>query len=108
MTTSEIPNLSTNDSLVFTSIFDPESAPTPSLITIDASLPAYPHITSHSTLTQLRSQELLAIRAIESLGDVTTALSTLSSILSSYPLYASAYNNRAQVLRLSHTTVCPS
>src|SRR5438105_4289155 len=91
--------LSTNDSAVLEQLFDPESAPTPSPIVIDSSLPAFPHITSHKDFTQLRSLEVLAIRAAEA-NDAAKALSLLSQAISQEPKYASAYNNRAQVYRM--------
>ncbi|KAF3926934.1 hypothetical protein ABW20_dc0106671 [Dactylellina cionopaga] len=91
--------LSTHDSTVLEQIFDPESAPTPSPVTIDHSLPTFPHIKTYSALTSLRSTEILAIRAAEA-GDTSKALSLLSSAIDSTPSYCSAYNNRAQVYRM--------
>ncbi|KAF3926201.1 hypothetical protein ABW21_db0207466 [Orbilia brochopaga] len=91
--------LSCHDSTVLEQIFDPESAPTPSPVTIDAALPVFPNI-SHRELTSLRSSEILAIRAAEA-GDVSKALSILSQSISTSPSYCSAYNNRAQVRRMA-------
>ncbi|KAK6506009.1 hypothetical protein TWF506_010935 [Arthrobotrys conoides] len=92
--------LSSNDATVLEQIFDPESAPTPSPVTIDPSLPTFPHIKVYSTLTSLRSTEILAIRAAES-GDTNKALQLLTSAIDSAPKYCSAYNNRAQVHRMT-------
>ncbi|KAK6497445.1 hypothetical protein TWF481_011854 [Arthrobotrys musiformis] len=92
--------LSTNDATVLEQIFDPESAPTPSPVTIDPSLPTFPHIKAYTTLTSLRSTEILAIRAAES-GDTQKALQLLTSAIDSSPNYCSAYNNRAQVHRMT-------
>ncbi|KAK6539930.1 hypothetical protein TWF694_008765 [Orbilia ellipsospora] len=92
--------LSSHDSTVLEQIFDPESAPTPSPVTIDSSLPTFPHIKVYSTLTSLRSSEILAIRAAEA-GDTQKALNLLSSAIDSSPTYCSAYNNRAQVYRMT-------
>ena len=91
--------LSASDSAVLEQLFDPESAPTPSPIVIDPSLPAVPHVTSHESLASLKSLEVLAIRAAES-GDAVKALSLLSQAIAQEPKYASAYNNRAQVYRM--------
>ncbi|KAF3929590.1 hypothetical protein ABW19_dt0208468 [Dactylella cylindrospora] len=93
-------NLSTHDSTVLEQIFDPESAPTPSPVTIDPSLPTFPHIKSYADLTSLRSSEVLAIRAAEG-GNIPQALSLLSQAIDSQPKYCSAYNNRAQVYRMT-------
>ncbi|EPS43253.1 hypothetical protein H072_2746 [Dactylellina haptotyla CBS 200.50] len=92
--------LSSHDSTVLEQIFDPESAPTPSPVHIDSSLPTFPHIKVYSTLTSLRSSEILAIRAAES-GDIKKAVQLLSSAIDSAPTYCSAYNNRAQVYRMT-------
>ncbi|KAF3913083.1 hypothetical protein AA313_de0200337 [Arthrobotrys entomopaga] len=92
--------LSSHDSTVLEQIFDPESAPTPSPVTIDPTLPTFPHIKAYSTLTSLRSSEILAIRAAEA-GDTQKALTLLSSAIDSSPKYCSAYNNRAQVYRMT-------
>lgn len=94
------PLLSTHDSTVLEQIFDPESAPTPSSVTIDTNLPAFPHIKVYSTLTSLKTTEILAIRAAEA-GDASKALSLLSQAIESQPSYCSAYNNRAQVYRVT-------
>ncbi|KAK6353121.1 hypothetical protein TWF696_005111 [Orbilia brochopaga] len=91
--------LSTHDSTVLEQIFDPESAPTPSPVTIDQGLQAFPNI-SHRALTSLRSSEILAIRAAEA-GDIAKALAILSQSITSSPSYCSAYNNRAQVRRMA-------
>lgn len=90
--------LSTNDAAVLSQIFDPESLPQAPL-NIDRSLLPFPNI-AHSTLTQLQSTELLAIRAAES-NDFSKAISLLSDLIASHPTYPSAYNNRAQVYRIS-------
>ncbi|KAL7276383.1 hypothetical protein RUND412_000620 [Rhizina undulata] len=94
--------LSHNDSTVLAQLFDPESSPD-AAPTISDSLPADAHIQDPALLATLKSREIAAIHLVESSTDSTTlqkAHYLLSAIINSHPFYASAYNNRAQVLRL--------
>ncbi|CZR58201.1 uncharacterized protein PAC_08092 [Phialocephala subalpina] len=101
-------NLSTSDSQVLTQIFDPESAPTASIV-IDQTLPHDIHITKSSLLSQLRKRELEAIWHIESINPSSPseikdspfrqALELFRNLIEEHPNYASAYNNRAQLVR---------
>ncbi|KAJ6256028.1 hypothetical protein Dda_9120 [Drechslerella dactyloides] len=97
--------LSTHDSTVLEQIFDPESAPTPSPVTIDAALAPFPN-TPTRTLSSLRASEILAIRAAEA-NDTSKALAILSQAVASSPSYCSAYNNRAQVRRMAVANTNP-
>ncbi|KAJ2003685.1 hypothetical protein GGI04_002886 [Coemansia thaxteri] len=55
---------------------------------------------SESQLADLQARERNAILAAEQDGDVKAAIAQLTQIIEEYPSYASAYNNRAQALRL--------
>jgi hypothetical protein len=113
--------LSRGDERVLNQVFDPESSPEAIIATIDASLPADPHIHDHELLKELKSQEAKAIRLIEEFSQkpqlsstfissneqidptkgpvYNEALHILSSLIDQYPTYASVYNNRAQLRR---------
>ncbi|TAQ91012.1 hypothetical protein B7494_g605 [Chlorociboria aeruginascens] len=98
--------LSTNDALVLSAVFDPESNPLSSITSlVDASLPASLPNISASLLNILQTREgeiLLPLNnASPSPELIKTALSQLTSLIAENQSYASAYNNRAQVLRLS-------
>ncbi|KAJ2347335.1 hypothetical protein GGH92_003239 [Coemansia sp. RSA 2673] len=59
-----------------------------------------PFQVSESRLVELQSLERRAILAAERDGDIKGAISQLTQIIQDCPSYASAYNNRAQALRL--------
>jgi hypothetical protein len=99
------PPLSSKDTAVLQALFDVGSSPS-ATAQIDASLPQLPHIASPSELSRLQQLELEAIRPLQ-VSDaevcrttIEQAVSDLSAIIKSHPLYASAYVNRAQALRL--------
>jgi hypothetical protein len=105
-------NLTQNDSTVLSRIFDPESAPTAG-IRIDSSLPEDPFILDPVELQFLKSQELRAIKIIEELATsgsskesrekaIDAAAQTIATLTTTHPRYASAYNNRAQMLRFQY------
>lgn len=94
--------LSVNDASVFGAIFDPE-----------ASLTGTPQITTKPTVSQSYSnytiqairlaehQALLSINVEEpALWAIQETISELDKLIDAYPLYASAYNNRAQARRM--------
>ncbi|KAJ1661489.1 hypothetical protein GGF38_003599 [Coemansia sp. RSA 25] len=56
---------------------------------------------SESKLEELLGRERRAILAAERDGDIQGAISQLTQIIHDCPSYASAYNNRAQALRLN-------
>lgn len=107
-------SLSTNDINVLEKIKDPEADPT-AVVPIEPQLPRDPHITDASEYTNVVNREreiLLAIQKLElqlaNLQPRTISepvawyrdcLSKLNGIIEEYPNYASARNNRAQVLR---------
>ncbi|MCJ1372806.1 hypothetical protein MMC20_004031 [Loxospora ochrophaea] len=104
--------LTSNDSVVLSRLFDPESSPN-SGVTIDLSLPADPHVKDPEVLNELKQQEAAIIKCTESLlQDPSTASqkedifldarAKLTSLIDSIPNYASARVNRAQLLRLQH------
>ncbi|CCX31759.1 hypothetical protein FPQ18DRAFT_401416 [Pyronema domesticum] len=92
------PSLSTRDATTLTVLFDSESAtalhPT---IPINPSLPSNPQYPS-SILSHIKSLEHSAIEI--SLTNPSLALEPFNTLLVAYPLYASGYNNRAQLKRI--------
>jgi hypothetical protein len=94
--------LSTNDARVLNALFDPESSPS-SAIRIESTSKSLPH-TSESDLPSLKAAEAAAIRPLNtanpSSAAIDSALSALTDLIASHPDYASAYANRAQVLRM--------
>jgi hypothetical protein len=97
--------LSASDAKILNTVFDPESAPEAPSIAIDARLPQDPHITDTALLSALRDEELAAIKLIEGYSGsekhiiYLQALEILNDIVTRNPLYASAWNNRAQLRR---------
>ena len=106
-------SLSRRDFNVLEKIRDPESDPTTGVI-VDASLPKDPNITDPATYEHVAQREreiILAMQRIEtqisgseqvSLNpdeEYRTCAATLGQLISDYPRYASARNNRAQALR---------
>ncbi|OAA46387.1 hypothetical protein NOR_03140 [Metarhizium rileyi] len=108
-------NLSTRDANVLEKIKDPESNPAAGVIT-DESLPRDPHVTSSSDydkVVQLERSVIAEIQTIEArfsesqLQDANETavkgyqqcLAELDALISEFPNYASARNNRAQIIR---------
>ncbi|KAF1982787.1 hypothetical protein K402DRAFT_190428 [Aulographum hederae CBS 113979] len=105
---SAIQTLSTGDAHVLAQVFDPESAPQAPAAVIDENLSSDPYITDARLLQQLKERERSAIKEIEACpskdpADKETyyqrALALFSAIVKEQPQYASAYNNRAQLVR---------
>jgi hypothetical protein len=105
-------SLTQNDSTVLLQIFDPESAPTAG-IHIDSSLPEDPSVLDPAELRFLKSQELQAIKMVEGLATsgsnkesiekvIDAAAHAITTLTTTHPKYASAYNNRAQMLRFRY------
>ncbi|KAI1418198.1 hypothetical protein F5Y13DRAFT_37076 [Hypoxylon sp. FL1857] len=111
MTTS---SLSRRDFNVLEKIKDPESNPLTAVI-VDATLPKDPNITDTSVYDRVSRKErdiVLAMQnlemqlaglrpasTIEPLTEYRQCVSELGELISEYPSYASARNNRAQALR---------
>ncbi|KAG5973465.1 hypothetical protein E4U55_000532 [Claviceps digitariae] len=108
-------NLSTRDVNVLEKIKDPESNPATAVV-IDESLPRDPHVTDPAVYEGLVSRERSIIRAIQSIEthfndsqsqDANeTAIqgyaqcrADLDALVAEFPNYASARNNRAQIIR---------
>lgn len=111
-------SLTTHDLSILQKIADPESgSSTPFLL--DTSLPKDPHYSdsqTYSTITQTERSIIASIQQTEfqiaglqpsltassldsALSTYQTALKQLDDLITSYPKYASARNNRAQALR---------
>ncbi|KAK7755917.1 hypothetical protein SLS62_002204 [Diatrype stigma] len=106
-------SLSRRDFNVLEKIRDPESNPSAAVM-IDPNLPKDPVITDPSTYARVAQKEreiVLAMQEIESqlaktkpetpnpAKEYRECISTLGQLISEYPRYASARNNRAQALR---------
>ncbi|KAI5210019.1 hypothetical protein E4T39_00395 [Aureobasidium subglaciale] len=92
-----MPGLTTRDSFVLKSLFDPEASATPSP----------KHAASQTPLPGMTEQESAELEILSRLQDNTShpnvvqrAIKDLSLLLESSPDYASAYINRAQATRL--------
>lgn len=98
--------LSQNDKNVLSRIF--ESHPSGSLATspIDPTLPNSLPSISPDVLSELRELEFAAISHLDaerpSQESLHQSIAKLTDLITSYPQYSSAYNNRAQALRLLH------
>jgi hypothetical protein len=105
MTSSQPPpHLSDNDATVLDLVFDPESLGSSFDTLVDPTIPpSLPH-TSSNLLQTLQSAELAAIQPLNVPTPPTSliqrALAQLTDLITTHPTYASAYNNRAQTLRL--------
>ncbi|CRG82698.1 hypothetical protein PISL3812_00042 [Talaromyces islandicus] len=98
--------LSQNDKNVLSRIF--ESHPSGSLATspidptLPNSLPSFPP----GVLSELRELEFATINPLDSANpsqeSLRQSIDRLTELITSYPQYSSAYNNRAQALRLVH------
>ena len=111
-TTIIMASLTTNDNAVLSRLFDPEAAPTSSIL-VDPSLPAEPHVHDENTLAKIRWKEKTIISIIESVlrelqsatekkKALTDAYRDMSDLVDEYPQCASIRNNRAQLFRLQH------
>ncbi|KAH7411667.1 hypothetical protein DE146DRAFT_602240 [Phaeosphaeria sp. MPI-PUGE-AT-0046c] len=106
--------LSANDARVLNALFDPETLPSSVAKSNDASaiddtLPPHPSI-SDSELSTLEAQQNELVRRIStssSIQEIDAAITELDHIVEEHPNYASAYINRAMLLRMkleSHLT----
>ena len=107
------PALTTNDSAVLQALFDAESSPSSSAVQIDPSLPALPTALNISAEdhTTLKNRELAIIQTLQSSPStetIETAISNLSTLITEFPNYPSAYVNRAQALRLLIESTSPN
>lgn len=100
--------LTTNDNIVLSAVFDPEGSGVISsgASLVNSSLPAaFPH-TLAALLPALQAAEESIILPLNvanvSISQIESALSGINALISSNPKYPSAYNNRAQILRLLH------
>ncbi|KHO01893.1 uncharacterized protein MAM_00894 [Metarhizium album ARSEF 1941] len=109
-------NLSTRDVNVLEKIKDPEFNPAAGVIT-DESLPRDPHVTDPADYGSLVQQERTIIAKIQALETESSSesqsqntnetaiqgyqqcLAELDTLISEFPNYASARNNRAQIIR---------
>ncbi|CAG8979059.1 hypothetical protein HYALB_00000188 [Hymenoscyphus albidus] len=114
-TSTSTPSLTPHDLSILSKIADPESTPSPLLLS--PSLPKDPHITTptlYQSLTTLETTIIHPLRATElqlagfhptltgspsATQQYQTAISALTSLINEHPTYASARNNRAQALR---------
>jgi hypothetical protein len=92
--------LTKNDDTVLSQIFNPESAPSPAIL-VDLTMAADPHVTDeHIELAETALKEPRgSIRREEVLHE---AYRGLTDLIDAYPFYASARNNRAQLVRLQY------
>jgi hypothetical protein len=103
---TQIP-LSQNDTSVLSTLFDPESSPSSNTtsIPINPSLSPLPTLPT-SSLPSLQSRELNAILPLNTPSPspeaLSTAITSLTELIEAEPKYASAWNNRAQALRILH------
>lgn len=107
-------NLSTRDVNVLEKIKDPESNPAAGVIT-DESLPRDPHVsgTDYEKVVQQERNIISKIQTIETefsesqsqdasetaINGYRNCLAELDTLISEFPNYASARNNRAQIMR---------
>jgi hypothetical protein len=101
------PTLSANDARVLNALFDPETLPSSvaksqDASAIDTSLPPHPHIPT-SQLSTLEAQQNEIVRRISSssnISEIDAAIAELEQVVEKTPSYASAYINRAMLLRM--------
>jgi hypothetical protein len=99
--------LSANDARVLNALFDPETLPSSvakskDATAIDTSLPPHPNIPA-SQISALEAQQNEIVRRVStssSLQDIDTAIAELDQVVEGCPNYASAYINRAMLLRM--------
>ena len=115
MATASPPStLSANDARVLNALFDPETLPSSvakskDASAIDPSLPPHPSI-SASQLSTLETQQNEIVRRISSNSSVEEteiAIIELDRVIEQEPNYASAYLNRAMLLRLKLESQMP-
>lgn len=97
--------LSPNDRLVLSRVFDSHPAGSMSKSLVDLELPTTSRTNlSPNILEKLQSQEHSIINkcggTFVSAESLKQAINQLTALIHSHPTYSSAYNNRAQVLRL--------
>ena len=102
--------LTSNDSTVLTQLFDPEAAPSSSVL-IDPSLPEDTGVPDVEALLRIRHAEKAIIRKVESalcgppsrrIQGIEQARSELEELLELYPQAASLLNDYAQIIRLQY------
>lgn len=108
-------SLSRHDINVLEKIKDPESNPAAGVV-IDSALPRDPHVVDHSVYERVMERERTIIRTLQAIEtqlisfqseedsdkaieSYKTCVSDFGNLISDYPLYASARNNRAQIMR---------
>jgi len=95
--------LSQKDQLVLGALFDSESSPSATAPIDPASTLSLPGI-STTTLISLQDRETQAIRPLNSdspsKAAIEAAIAQLATLIADHPTYPSAYNNRAQAIRL--------
>lgn len=89
--------LSQNDAQTLNLLFAPDQSAVPQKPPISENLPQDRHYTD-AALESIVKTETHAVSVAEAAPE--TALAILDALVKDYPLYASAYNNRAQLLRL--------
>jgi len=101
--------LSAYDSTILNALFDPEATPSSDsqFAHIDSTLPVLPfRYYTTETITYLQNREFAYLLPLEVSSPSPTAiglaLEDFNVLIAQEPRYASAYNNRAQVLRLLH------
>uniref|UniRef100_A0A060T3G7 ARAD1C33264p n=1 Tax=Blastobotrys adeninivorans TaxID=409370 RepID=A0A060T3G7_BLAAD len=93
-------SLSPGDQKVLAAILSGEGPGVVPGVKVDSSLSPDAHITDVDELSDLVAREKRAIKLVEESEDYRAAMEILNEIISHQPLYASAYNNRAQLARL--------
>ena len=93
-------SLSWKDSAVLSTLFDPDAS-IRSCVSIDAALPeSY----DPATLSDIKDRERAALQLVNkqepTIWMIQSAIDEFSSLITAYPKYASAWNNRAQATRL--------
>ena len=106
------PSLTGNDSAVLSQLFDPEAAPT-STVLVDHSLPDEPRFENRQLLAEIKGSEKAIISRVEAalkeperswehINALNEAYDELTDLIDGNPQCASIRNNRAQILRLKH------
>ncbi|RDW66596.1 hypothetical protein BP5796_09345 [Coleophoma crateriformis] len=95
--------LSINDKNVLSALFDSEGIPSRITSSITQELPALPGVLP-STLRELQDRETKAIKPLNAESparqQIEDTIQELSAIIQSTPEYSSAWNNRAQAIRM--------
>lgn len=109
-------NLSKADAKVLAHVFDPESAPGPEIL-INPQLTADRNITDVTLLTELRRRESIIVSSVETFERAQpkaqskdsvyqSAFERIGGLIDDWPSYASARNNRAQLIRWMYGDRC--